>query len=61
MSAKEFRELADKCIAWAKTAKSDKGQREFLRMAQAWLKAADLLDVQRRSQMTTPASSISPG
>jgi hypothetical protein len=61
MSAKEFRELADRCLAWAKTAKSDKGQREFLRMAQAWLEAADLLEVQRRSRNTAPASSTSPG
>jgi hypothetical protein len=43
MSAKEFREYADECLGWAKTAKSDKDRRNFLQMAQAWLEAADLL------------------
>jgi hypothetical protein len=44
VSAKEFREYADECLGWAKTAKSDKERRTFLQMAQAWLEAADLLE-----------------
>jgi len=42
MSAKEFREYADECLGWAKTAKSDKERKNFVQMAQAWLEAADL-------------------
>jgi hypothetical protein len=42
VSAKEFREYADECLGWAKTAKSDKERKTFLQMAQAWLEAADL-------------------
>jgi hypothetical protein len=42
VSAKEFREYADECLGWAKTAKSDKERKIFLQMAQAWLEAAHL-------------------
>ena len=44
MSAHEFRKYADECLAWAKTTKSDKERRDFLRMAEAWLLAANLLE-----------------
>jgi hypothetical protein len=40
MSAKNFREYADECLGWAKTAKSDKERRSYLQMAETWLKAA---------------------
>jgi len=39
VSAKEFREYADECFDWAKTAKSDKERNIFLQMAQTWLEA----------------------
>jgi hypothetical protein len=42
VSAKEFRECADECLGWAKTAKSDKERKIFLQMAQVWLEAAHL-------------------
>jgi hypothetical protein len=42
VSAKEFREYADECLGWAKTAKSDEERKTFGQMAQAWLEAADL-------------------
>ncbi len=40
LSAKEYRELADECLGWARTAKSDKERRIFLQMAEAWLEVA---------------------
>ncbi len=40
LSAKEYRELADECLGWARTAKSDKERRIFLQMAEAWVEAA---------------------
>jgi hypothetical protein len=52
-SAKEFREYADECLGWAKTAKSAKESRTFLQMAQAWLEAADL------SETEPPAADLS--
>ncbi len=36
----EFRENADECLGWAKTARSDRERRIFLQMAEAWLEAA---------------------
>jgi hypothetical protein len=40
-SAKEFRENADECFAWARTAKTDKERQIFLQMARAWLEVAE--------------------
>ena len=42
--AKQYRELADECLAGAKTARTDKERRAFLQMAEAWLRAAMLAD-----------------
>ncbi len=36
----QFRENADECLGWAKTARSDRERRIFLQMAEAWLEAA---------------------
>jgi hypothetical protein len=44
----EYREYADECLHWAKTARSEREQRIFLQMAETWLQAADLAD-QRES------------
>jgi hypothetical protein len=44
MSPHEFRRYADECLKWAKTTQSDKDRRDFLRMAEAWIKAAALLE-----------------
>jgi hypothetical protein len=44
MLAKQYRELADECLAGAKTARTDKERRTFLQMAEAWLRAAMLAD-----------------
>ena len=40
MSSNEFRDFANECLDWAKTAKSDSERDIFLQMAQIWLEAA---------------------
>jgi hypothetical protein len=40
LSSKEFRDFANECLDWAKTAKSDSERDIFLQMAQVWLEAA---------------------
>lgn len=44
-SARQYREYADECVAWAKEAKSDQDRETFLKMAQDWLHAATLLEM----------------
>lgn len=39
-TAREYREYADECFGWAKTAKSDQEREIFLEMARTWLEAA---------------------
>jgi hypothetical protein len=43
-SAKEFREYADECMDWARTARSEKERAIFIEMAQTWLAAAARLE-----------------
>jgi hypothetical protein len=38
--SKQFRELADECLGWARTARTDRERRIFLGMAETWLHAA---------------------
>ena len=38
--SKEFRDFANECLDWAKTARSDNERDIFLQMAQVWLEAA---------------------
>jgi hypothetical protein len=42
VSVKDYREYADECMGWARTAKSDRERAIFLQMAQTWLQAAAL-------------------
>ena len=42
VSAKEYREYADECMGWAKTAGTDKERLNFIEMANTWLQAAAL-------------------
>lgn len=42
VSTNNYREYADECMDWAKTAKSDNERMIFLQMAQTWLQAAAL-------------------
>ena len=44
MSATEFRENADECMDWARTARSERERAIFLQMAETWLQAAALLE-----------------
>ena len=39
-SATEYREYADECMGWAKSAKTDYERDLFLQMAKAWMDAA---------------------
>ncbi|MGA9891689.1 MAG: hypothetical protein WBQ55_04825 [Xanthobacteraceae bacterium] len=39
-SAKEYREYVDKCLGWAKSAKTDYERDIYLQMAKGWLEAA---------------------
>ena len=52
MSAKEYREYADECMRSAKSSKLVKECREFLQKAEAWLKAAEVLDAVASAQTT---------
>jgi hypothetical protein len=56
LSAKEYRELADECFGWARTAKSDKERRIFLQMAEAWLEVAARRVAQNQSNKKEPRS-----
>ena len=40
LSSKEFRDFANECLDWARTAKSHNERDIFLQMAQIWLEAA---------------------
>jgi hypothetical protein len=44
MSAKEYREFADECMGWAKTARTDKERKIFIEMAGTWLRAVALAE-----------------
>jgi hypothetical protein len=50
MSPREFRTYADECLEWAKTTQFDQDRRDFLRMAEAWIKAAALLKATTTSE-----------
>jgi hypothetical protein len=50
VSATEFRENADECMDWARTARSDRERAIFLQMADTWLQAATLAS--RRARPT---------
>jgi hypothetical protein len=47
-SAKEFREYADECMDWARTARSEQERDIFLEMAKTWLEAAIRSEVGQR-------------
>ena len=44
VSATEFRENADECLDWARTARSERERAIFLQMAETWRQAAILLE-----------------
>ncbi len=50
MVSKEYRELANECLGWAKSARTDRERHIFLGMAETWLRAAALAD-QRDKKM----------
>jgi len=44
VSSKQYREFADECLGWAKTARSERERQIFLQMAQTWLQAGGLAE-----------------
>jgi hypothetical protein len=46
-SSKEYREYADECLGWARTARSDRERAIFLQMAQTWLEAVVRLEARQ--------------
>ena len=48
MTAQEYRENAEECIGWARTARSDREREIFLQMARTWLGAAEQLEAAER-------------
>ena len=66
-SAKDYRNLADECLGWARTANSDKERRIFLQMAEAWLGAAAQAEAFSRKpdgrprELDGPVASIEDG
>jgi len=56
VSSKEYREFADECLHWAKTARSDREKRIFLQMAETRLKAAVLADRREQREATAQAN-----
>ena len=55
---KEYRENADECLAWAKTAKSDRERGIFLQMAQTWLQAAKLAEIRQAPHDPKPPAKV---
>ncbi len=55
LSAKEYCELADECLGWARIAKSDNERRIFLQIAEAWFEAAERV-AQNYSRKNEPRS-----
>ena len=49
VSAQEYRENAQECLAWARSARSERERDIFLEMAKTWLRAAEWA-AQRDSQ-----------
>jgi hypothetical protein len=46
-SAKQYRDYADKCVAWAEEAETDEEREILLKMANDWLQAAAVLERRR--------------
>jgi hypothetical protein len=64
MSAEEYRDYAEECMGWAKTARSHKERVTFLEMAKTWLQAAVLAERTNSPSAngaTPPPLSISSG
>jgi hypothetical protein len=62
MLSSEFRENAEECRGWAKTARSDRERQIFLQMAEAWRAAAfrsEILEQSVQSAATELVPSLS--
>jgi hypothetical protein len=52
-SAHEYRENAEECIGWARTARADQEREIFLQIARTWIEAAERLE-QSRPPVVSP-------
>lgn len=43
-SQDQFRQFADECIEWARTARSERERKQFLDMARLWMTAAQQIE-----------------
>jgi hypothetical protein len=59
-TAKEYRDYADECLAWAKDASSEQERDTFLKMAKDWLRAAALIEAQTTLGPKDVRGSLSP-
>lgn len=53
-TSKEYRQYADECFGWAKSAKSDSAREIFLQMAETWLEAAILAEMSQMPIQSRP-------
>jgi hypothetical protein len=52
----QFRQFADECIAWARSARSDGERQQFLDMAKLWMTAARQIDDGMDIRLPLPAN-----
>jgi hypothetical protein len=53
-SAEQYRSYANECIAWAKTARTERERKIFLEMARTWTEAALIAKKRDALSKTTP-------
>jgi hypothetical protein len=58
MSSNEFRENAEECTDWARTARSDRERKIFLQMAEAWHTAAVLSEFRQQCMLAPSLCSL---
>jgi hypothetical protein len=58
MSSAKFREYADECMDWAKSAKTDRERKIFLEMAATWLDAATRSEMREREPVARASLSL---
>jgi hypothetical protein len=49
-SASEYREHADECFDWARTARSERERLIFIQMAKTWLRAAFIAEMSQNKR-----------
>ena len=60
-SSQDYRDYADECLGWAKTARSPREREIFLQMAQTWLQAAAHLEGRANKEERIPPEAEAGG